>query len=65
MLNRTHRRLILALGALVVAAGAVTLYHSFIAHRDATQQAAVNNKLDRLAAPAPRRDPVSLRPGGR
>jgi hypothetical protein len=63
--NTPARPLILALGALLIIVAAVAGYRSFNARREAAQQAAVSKDLDRLAAPAPRRAPVSMRPGGR
>jgi len=56
MRNNPVRSLIVVLGALFIIVGAVTFYR-YTAHRAASKE------LDGLAAPAPRRDPVSLRPG--
>lgn len=63
--NTPVRPLILALGALLIIAAAVAGFRAYTARREAAQQAAVSKDLERLAAPAPRRAPVSMRPGGR
>jgi hypothetical protein len=63
--NIPARALILSLGALFIIVAAVAGYRAYTARRKAAQQAAVSKDLDRLAAPAPRRAPVSMRPGGR
>ncbi|HWG33398.1 MAG TPA: hypothetical protein VN650_04460 [Gemmatimonadaceae bacterium] len=51
-------------GVLVVFAGitgAATMYRAYRAHRDSEQAAAIQKQLGRLAAPARRSTPVSLR----
>jgi hypothetical protein len=65
MRNIPARPFILTLGALLIIVGAVTLYRGYSVHRASARQAAASKELDRLSAPAPRRDPVSLRPGAR
>ena len=56
---------LIVVGALLLVVGATVAYKFYNAHREAAIQAAVDKDLDRLAAPAPRRKPVTLRPGGR
>lgn len=56
------RRLVV-IGALVAAAFAATA--AYRVHRARSEAATINKQLNRLAAPAPTRAPVSLRPDGR
>jgi hypothetical protein len=55
------RLVTVALVVLAALTGAATAYRAYRAHRDTQQAAAIQTQLGRLAAPARRSDPVSLR----
>jgi predicted negative regulator of RcsB-dependent stress response len=58
-------KFLLAMCAVVLLCIGVIGYRAYHKHRAAQEAAVVEHQLDRLAAPAPRRAPVSLRPGAR
>jgi len=59
----TGAKRLVVIGALVAAAFAATT--AYRAHRARSEAATIGKQINRLAAPAPTRAPVSLRPDGR